>query len=205
MQVTIFQGDISSEISKLLTRQDVVAWDIETSGLEWRRESIGTCQLYTEATGAIVVQIGREVPAHLCDVLTSHRVAKLFHHAMFDLRFMANAWSVRPVNISCTKVAAKLLWPAGDSEWHSLRGLLHNHLGVRISKAQRVSDWMAEDLTWAQVEYAIGDVVHLLELHKVLMKHMLERDILSLYRKCLDFLPTRVELELGDWPDVFTY
>ncbi|URM97075.1 hypothetical protein LUW76_23485 [Actinomadura madurae] len=205
MQVTIFQDDISPEIAALLTRQDVVAWDIETSGLEWRRESIGTCQLYTEATGAIVVQIGSGVPVYLSEVLTCPRVVKLFHHAMFDLRFMANAWGVRPVNISCTKVAAKLLWPTEASEWHSLRGLLHNRLGVTISKAQRVSDWMAEDLTLAQLEYAIGDVVHLLELHKVLVKDMQERDILHLYQKCIEFLPSRVALEVGGWPDVFTY
>lgn len=203
--ITIFQDDISAELGSTLQRQDIVAWDIETSGLDWQREGIGTCQLYTEETGPLIIQMGTESPRHLRQLIANPAVTKLFHHAMFDLRFMANAWQVRPVNIECTKVASKLLWPNEEGSCHSLKGLLQHLLAVKISKAARISDWMAETLTPAQVSYAVSDVVHLVELRKILLKYLEDSELRELYQRCVEFLPTQVQLEIGGWPNVFSY
>ena len=152
-----------------------------------------------------MVQIGTERPPRLCQLLASPSVRKVFHHAPFDLRFMVAQWSVVPSNVACTKVASKLLFPDQPGPQHSLLMLLEDHLGVTISKAQRLTDWLAADLTPAQLAYACGDVEHLLDLLDLLQDKLQNVGLREDFDACLRFLPTRVKLELGRWPDVFGY
>lgn len=203
----LVRRDLTDEAFAALSRADRVAWDIETSGLDWATDQIGTCQLYSVDTGTIVVQLhGHAVPLRLSKLLADPGVVKVFHHAPFDLRFMSAHWGVEPVNVACTKVASRLLNKDADSRMHSLQFLLGTVLGVELEKgAERVSDWSADHLSEAQIAYAARDVVYLLPLLENLEKDLLNQGLHDVYRKCLDFLPTRVRLETGAWPDVFAY
>ncbi len=60
-------------------------------------------------------------------------------------------------------------------------------------------------MTAEQVQYAGSDVVHLLPLLDLLEKDLVNEGRLEAYQRCLDYLPTRVLLEINDWPDVFSY
>ncbi|MFG2018944.1 ribonuclease D [Actinomadura geliboluensis] len=205
MSAVIVKGDISESAFQLLRGSDCIAWDIETSGLDWRTEKIGTCQIYAPETGVIVTQISSTVPTYLRQLLIDPGVPKIFHHAIFDLRFMAHAWKAEPSNIRCTKVASKLLWPKIDSDQHSLKALLNRVLNVRISKAQRLTDWTSNTLTYAQIEYASGDVKYLPKLLETLQQEMRSAGLDDLFSKCMEFMPARVELDLGEWPDIYSY
>ena len=125
----------------------LVGWDIETSGLDWRSDRIGTCQIFAEELGAVVVSLAGETPVRLAGLLENAHVVKVFHHAPFDLRFMVHAWGARPASIRCTKVASKLLDPQAPNEVHSLQNLAERFLDVRLSKGPvRTSDWSAATL-----------------------------------------------------------
>jgi len=93
-----------------------VAWDVETTGLDWHHDSLGTCQLFAGDVGAVIIRVGQEKPVRLIGLLEDPAVEKVFHHAPFDLRFMVRAWGARPASIRCTKVASKLLEPAAPNE-----------------------------------------------------------------------------------------
>jgi ribonuclease D len=123
---------------------------------------------------------------------------------MFDLRFMVAHWSVQPHEIYCTKVAAKLLDPKGVKP-SSLKYLLTRYLGIEISKDQRVTNWLSSDLTDEQLDYACKDVEYLLSLHDLISNDVERSGLADIYRACLRFIPTRILLDLGNWPDVFTY
>jgi ribonuclease D len=205
--VTIVRGDISAELADAFARSALVAWDVETSGLDWQRDRLGTCQLFAEDIGAAVVTVGGcAVPKRLAALLADPSVVKVFHHAPFDLRFMAHAWRVRPASIRCTKVASKLLNPNEPNESHSLQRLVLRRLGVQLQKGEvRRSDWSAIHLTGEQIEYAVGDVIHLPALLRSLQDALDMDDKGGLYDDCCAFLPARVVLELGRYPDVFAY
>jgi ribonuclease D len=101
----LLRGDLTDEAFSALSRADRVAWDIETSGLDWATERIGTCQLHSVETGTIVIQVyGDASPKRLRELLADTQVLKVFHHAPFDLRFMTAHWSVEPANVACTKL-----------------------------------------------------------------------------------------------------
>jgi ribonuclease D len=101
--------------------------------------------------------------------------------------------------VYCTKIASRLVRTYTDR--HGLRNLTQELIGVDISKQQQMSDWGAETLTDAQMEYAASDVLHLHKL-KIVLDARLEREGRSdLAQACFDFLPTRARLDLEGWPD----
>ena len=204
-EITLLRNDLTSEWLRHFLDADRVAWDIETSGLEWRVGQIGTCQLHAPEAGTVVVQLGSARPVRLAELLSEPSVRKIFHHAPFDLRWMIGHWNVKPASIDCTKVASRLLNQNPDSGVHSLKHLLSKTLGIEIDKGQRLTDWLVSDLTADQLAYAVADVTYLLPLLDTLKKDLANAGMIGLYQSCADFLPTRAALEVGGWPDIFGY
>lgn len=103
-------------------------------------------------------------------------------------------------------MAAAVLEPRAPNDAHSLQNLVLRYLGVSLAKGRvRTSDWTSSRLTAEQLEYAAGDVLHLPALLAVMSKALQDAGLNYLYDSCCAFLPARVTLELGDYPDVFAY
>ncbi len=203
-EIIVLEEDLPQQFADSLQRAEVIAWDIETSGLDWQRDRIGLCQICAPEGPVFVVRPTWRRPERMMRLLQSSAPKKVFHHAMFDLRFMCYQWGVTPYSIVCTKVASKLLDPRAELE-HSLKNLLHRYLGLVISKAERTSDWFTLDLTEAQLRYAATDVVHLIPLIDELERHLRKEGIWGLALSCFAHLPARVQLELLGYGDVFGY
>ncbi|MFI6625853.1 ribonuclease D [Streptomyces sp. NPDC050528] len=204
--IDVFRHDLPRSVYESLVASGRVAWDIETNGLDPRESQIGTCQIYCPGVGAFVVtQVAGTVPPVLSRLLSDERVLKVFHHAPFDLSFMAHSWGVAPGNVACTKIAAKLVAPSDPAENFSLKYLMARHFNLRLDKSVRFTDWLTESLSESQVEYAVGDVIRLLDLYDLLVSEIAQRGLAGLYDRCVKFLPTHVELRLHGCPDPFKY
>ena len=202
----LYRGDLPEFAASAFRDAGRIAWDIETTGLDWRTDRLGLCQLYAPAAGVAVIQIAEDVPRNLVDLLSDPTVQKVFHHAPFDLRFMTHHWEVEAESVRCTKVASKLLRPEAPNSQHSLAPLVEQYLGVALAKgAVRTSNWQAAHLSREQVQYAVNDVLHLLPLHDLLQRRLREVGRLELFDACCSFLPARVQLDLMKAPDVFAY
>ena len=123
--------------------------------------------------------------------------------AMFDLRFMCFQWNVMPNNIACTKIASKLLSPKISD--HSLKTLTSKYLDIVIDKSQRLSNWFSDDLTANQIDYAASDVIYLPELLNILEEKLKSQNLLELTHRCFAHIPTRVELDISRYSDIYTY
>jgi len=183
-----------------------VAWDIETSGLDWRSERIALCQLLVKGHGLSIVKIKKKnkVPPNLATLLQDQSVQKIFHHAMFDLRFLCYHWNLTARNIACTKIAAKLLDPA-KREGHTLSSLVQNFLGVTLDKSSRKSDWLTWGLSPEQWQYAGNDVKYLPDLLDVLLSELDRKDRRELALRCFAHIPTQVQLEIQGFRDIYGY
>lgn len=202
----VVQDDIGQDFADLAMAGPDVACDIETSGLDWRADQIGTFQMALPSGQVQVVQFrGRGEPKRLIGVLEQATTQKVFHHAPFDLRFMMASWNVTPANIACTKIASKILEPNVPSSAHSLKPLLERHLQVRISKEQQISNWTDPNLTESQITYAIADVAHLLDLRQVLVSSCASGGLTDELLASWVYLPTRAKLDLSGAGDVFAY
>lgn len=202
--IIIYDCDIPQQFFDSVKQTQVVAWDIETSGLDWRNDRIGICQLYTPNEPVAIIRIGNVLPERLRFLLSDSSVRKIFHHAMFDLRFMGYQWKLLPQNVACTKIASKLL-DVENKNRHSLQSILKQHLGVVINKDEQVSDWLSVNLTREQIIYAAKDVMHLISLLEVLEKELRSRRLLELAHLCFRHIPTRVQLDILGYGDIYSY
>jgi ribonuclease D len=156
---------------------------------------------------ADVVQIVKDGPApeNLIRLLADESVLKIFHFARFDLAVLFHYLGVMPRPVYCTKVASRLSRTYTDR--HGLKDLVRELLAIDLSKQQQSSDWGAETLSTAQLDYAASDVLHLHALRERLDR-MLERENRSgIAQNCFAFLPTRAQLDLLGWPetDIFAH
>ena len=185
----------------------MVAIDCETMGLNPNRDRLCVVQLSAGDGDAHMVQIklGQPEAPNLCRLLTDPDVLKLFHFGRFDIAAMQRAFGAVTAPVYCTKIASRLVRTYTDR--HGLKNLLQELLGVDISKQQQSSDWGAETLTDAQLEYAASDVLYLHRLRDAL-NAMLEREgRMEMAQACFDFLPMRAHLDLAGWPetDIFAH
>lgn len=200
--VAVLTGDLDHATFDRLTSRPTLAWDIETTGLDWRTEQLGTVQIY-DGERVVLVRRLDEQPRLLRTLFEDPEIPKLLHHAMFDLRFMASAWSAVPANVMCTKVAAKLLRIPPKEQ--SLAPLVERYLGVRLDKKHQVSDWTGSSLSEAQLRYAAGDVCYLTALMACLRADLEAEGRWELAEACFAHVPTRVALDLEGFDDVFVY
>jgi ribonuclease D len=184
-----------------------VAIDCETMGLHPLRDRLCVVQLSNGDGNAHIVQIkqGQTEAPNLCKILTNPDVLKLFHYGRFDIAAMQNAFGAVTAPVYCTKIASRLIRTYTDR--HGLKNLLHEMLNVDVSKQQQSSDWGADKLTKAQIDYAASDVLYLHRLRHALNKRLVREGRMEVAQACFDFLPMRANFDLIGWPepDIFAH
>ncbi|MBC7164332.1 MAG: ribonuclease D [Roseovarius sp.] len=180
----------------------VVAIDCETMGLNPLRDRLCLVQLSGGDGNAHLVQVARGQTAapNLARLLADSDVLKLFHFGRFDIAAMYHAFGALAAPVYCTKIASKLIRTYTDR--HGLKYLLQELLGVDISKQQQSSDWGADALSAAQLDYAASDVLHLHALRERLDAMLVREGRADLAQACFDFLPVRARLDLAGWPEI---
>jgi ribonuclease D len=102
--------------------------------------------------------------------------------------------------IFCTKIASRMVRTFTDR--HGLKQILQELVGVDVSKQQQTSDWGADQLTNAQLDYAASDVLYLHKLRNELVRRLAREGRTELAQACFDFLPVRAQLDLMGWSDL---
>jgi ribonuclease D len=175
---------------------DTVAVDTETMGLDPHRDRLCVVQLSPGDGSADVVQIlkGQREAPNLARLLADPARLKIFHYARFDIAVLFHTFGLTVTPVFCTKIASRLARTYTDR--HGLKDVTRELLGIDISKHQQSSDWGAETLSPAQIDYAASDVLNLHALRDRLTEMLAREDRLALAEACFRFLPTRARLDL---------
>lgn len=185
----------------------VVAIDCETMGLNPHRDRLCVIQMSGGDGEAHVVQVakGQARAPNIAAMLENPDVLKLFHFGRFDIAALYHAFGALAAPVYCTKIASRLVRTYTDR--HGLKNLTQELIGVDISKQQQMSDWGADTLSPAQVEYAASDVLYLHRLRAELDKRLAREGRSEMAQACFDFLPMRARLDLAGWPetDIFAH
>lgn len=180
----------------------IVAIDTETMGLNPHRDRLCVVQLSSGDGDAHIVQIekGQTKAPNLVKMLSDPDTLKLFHFGRFDIAALLNTFGVLTQPVYCTKIASKLVRTYTDR--HGLKMLLEEILRIDISKQQQQTDWGAEELSAAQLEYAASDVLYLHRLKEHLDARLAREGRTQVAQAAFDFLPTRAKLDLMGWPEI---
>jgi len=202
-QIRFHKGDLPNSY----TPAKFVAIDSETMGLNPHRDKLCVVQLSNGDGTADVVQLNRsnyDCP-NLKKMLADPTITKIFHFARFDVAVISKYLGIDVTPIYCTKIASKLVRTYTDR--HGLKNLCSELTQHELSKQQQSSDWGADELSQAQLEYAASDVLYLHELMEKLNVMLAREGRTELAQKCFDFLPTRAQLDLAGWEetDIFAH
>lgn len=194
----LYKGDLPDD----LNMGPVVAIDCETMGLNPHRDRLCLIQMSGGDGNVHLVQVekGQTEAPNLCRMLTDPEVLKLFHFGRFDIAALYHAFGALAAPVYCTKIASKMTRTFTDR--HGLKYLLQDLVGVDISKQQQQSDWGAENLSDAQLDYAASDVLYLHRLKEALDDMLAREGRTELAQSCFDFLPARARLDLEGWPEI---
>jgi ribonuclease D len=203
--IRLHKGDISAEAAARYA--GAIAIDTETLGLIPRRDRLCVVQLSPGDGTADVIQIakGQTQAPNLVAMLEDPIRQKIFHFGRFDIAVLFHTFGVTTTPVFCTKIASRLCRTYTDR--HGLKDNLKELLEIDISKVQQSSDWAAETLTPAQLEYAASDVLHLHALREKLTDRLIRDGRWDVATACFEFLPTRAKLDLLGWEetDIFAH
>jgi ribonuclease D len=179
---------------------NMIAIDGEFMGLNVKRDPLCLIQISTGNSDAHIIQLDRKTYSapNLVKLITNKDITKIFHYGRADLAHIKYYLKVDVENILDTKIASKLARSYSDK--HSLKTLIKEFINIDISKQFQSSDFGGE-LTPSQLKYCANDVVYLHKIHEELDKILIREGRVNLYKKCLNFLSTRVDLDLASFKD----
>ena len=201
MQTILHKNDLSDGIEF----SDTVAADCEMMGLQPTRDPLCLIQLYDGNGDCHLVQfINQRFDAPNLKNLLSSDKTFIFHYARHDLAAIKHDLNIMIKNVYCTKISSKIA--RTYSQGHSYKDLCKELLNIDISKKQQSSDWSNPNLSKEQISYAATDVMHLHGIMEKLEEILKRQNRKQLVKECIDFLPTRVELDLRGWNnDIFSH
>ena len=179
---------------------NIIAVDGEFMGLNVRRDPLCLIQVSSGNSDAHIVQFDRNnyKAPNLVKLLSDEKITKLFHFSRADLAHIKYYLKTETNNVLDTKIASKLARSYSDN--HSLKTLIKEFVNVDISKQFQSSDFGGE-LSQAQLKYCANDVIYLHKIHEELNKILIREKRVELYKNCLKFLKTRVDLDLALFKD----
>ena len=179
---------------------NLIAVDGEFMGLNVRRDPLCLIQISSGNSDAHIIQFDRknyDAP-NLTKLLADENTTKIFHYGRADIAHIKYYLKTDTNNILDTKIASKLARSYSDS--HSLKTLIKEFINLDISKQFQSSDFGGE-LSPAQLKYCANDVMYLHKIHEELNKILERENRIELYKDCLKFLKTRVNLDLALFKD----
>ena len=179
---------------------NIVAVDGEFMGLDVKRDPLCLIQISSGNHDAHIIQLDREKfeAPNLVKLFKNKDITKIFHYGRADMGHIKYYLKANVENILDTKIASKLARSYSDS--HSLKTLIKEFINIDISKQFQSSDFGGE-LTQAQLKYCANDVIYLHKIHNELNKILIREKRIDLYKDCLKFLQTRVDLDLASFKD----
>ena len=190
--IQLYKNDLPDD----LKLGNTIAVDGEFMGLNVRRDPLCLIQISTGNLDAHIVQFDRDSynAPNLIRLLKDVEVTKIFHYGRADIGHIKHYLKTDTNNILDTKIASKLARSYSDN--HSLKTLIKEFINIDVSKQFQNSDF-GGDLTPAQLKYCANDVIYLHKIHEELIKILKREKRLQLYKDCLKFLKTRVDLDLA--------
>jgi len=172
----LYQYDVPEEMYALAQdNASGIGVDIETTGLDAKKDTITTIQIWYPKQQRFVGISNPRKLTNFLQIMRDPSIAKVFHHAMFDLKFLCWYYDFRPENVQCTKIAAKLADPKRKIGFnpdtgkgsHSYKAIVKHYMGVDIDKTQQMSftELVSPDqLTPEQIAYMENDVKYLVPI-----------------------------------------
>ena len=207
MKITKIKEDITSDIASSF--KNSIAIDTEATGLQIpERDKLSLVQICDEKGNVFIIQPNKNNyrAPNLVSILEDDKILKIGHFLRFDKSALEFFLKCKIKNIFDTKIASKIVRTYTDA--HGLKNLVQEFCNKNIDKRYGSSDWNKDinKLSEKQLEYAANDVIYLHKIKSELEVMLTREKRMDVFKKCLTFLDTRVELDQkGFKEDIFEH
>ncbi len=162
-----------------------------TIDLEFMREKtyyaeLCLIQVGAEGQAAIIDPMSKELNlASFFDLLNNQNIVKVFHSGRQDIEILYNLTGKIPTPLFDTQIAAMV---CGYGESAGYESLVKGILKIDLDKTSRCSNWELRPLDEKQLQYALSDVTHLVNLYIHFKQKLVENGRESWLENELDIL-----------------
>lgn len=171
MQV-IYRTDDLKNLCSRLAEHDFVAVDLEFIREKTYYPDLCLIQVASTDEAAIIDPLAPDLNLQaFFELMQNSKVVKVFHSCRQDVEIIFNLSGEIPTPLFDTQIAAMA---CGFGESISYERLVKAILNIELDKTDCLSNWQLRPLNEHQLEYACGDVTHLVRLYMHL-KNQLEQ------------------------------
>ena len=193
MNLITKQSDLEAAIAAI-AKSDFVTVDTEFIRETTFWPELCLIQMATPETTALIDPLARGIDLKpFFDLMADERVLKVFHAARQDIEIVFHLGGLIPHPVFDTQVAAMV---CGFGESVSYEQLVQKVTGARIDKSSRFTDWRRRPLTDRQLEYALADVTHLIDVYRHLKDELEREDRAHWLNEEMEVLTARSTYEL---------
>ena len=139
----------------------------------------------------------------ISNITSDPKIVKIIHSAKQDLEALYSHLGSFPKNVFDTQIAYNFLSEKSNIGYSAL---VKNICDVDIKEGSWRTDWLKRPLSEEKKEYAANDVIYLHKIKQELSKMLLRENRMDLFKNCMNFLETRVELDQkGFKEDIFEH
>jgi ribonuclease D len=188
MHLVTQQSELQAAIAKF------EAADFVTVDTEFIRETtywpeLCLIQIATPGTSALIDPLSPDIDLEpFFRLMGNEAVTKVFHAARQDIEIVFHRGGLIPHPVFDTQVAA-MVCGFGDSV--SYDQLVQKITGAHLDKSSRFTDWRHRPLSEKQLDYALADVTHLIEVYQHLKAELQREDRAHWLNEEMEILTSR--------------
>lgn len=177
-----------TDIVRRLAKEPVLGFDLEADSMFHFKEKICLIQIAGQNGCFIVDPLSITDASPLDSLLSDPAIIKIFHGADYDVRSLFRDFGIAIRNLFDTELACRFLGYAETG----LDTVLKKRFNVALEKKYQKKDWSQRPLPPEMIDYAAGDVRHLIPLYHLLRRELAEKDRLEwVLAECADLTEVR--------------
>lgn len=189
-----------------LASEDVLGFDTETTELDPFDGEIRLVQ-FSNGRDTVVIDLkpfaAKGDPRTLSELeplrrlIAADRPVKIAHNAKFDAKWVSHHLGVTLGGVFDTMLASQLIAAGDQDRRHSLAEVARFFLDTEVDKTEQVSDWSAEELSHAQIEYAARDAAMMIPLREKIVERLRGDGLIDVAKLEFDCVVPIAEMELN--------
>jgi len=176
-----------------------LAFDLEADSMYHFTEKVCLIQIATQHSIYIIDPLAIHDMSPLSTVMADPDVRKILHGADYDIRCLHRDFTITVNNLFDTELAARFLGYAETG----LDAVLKKKFNVALEKKYQKKDWSQRPLPEEMIRYAANDVRYLIDLHKLQVDELKEKDRLEWVIEECEIL-SKVKPQNADAAPLFT-
>lgn len=158
-----------------LLQEKIIGVDLEADSMHCFKEKICLIQIATSREAFLIDPFEIKEVSPFIEVLETADVIKVFHGADFDIRSLDRDYQAKVKNLFDSEIACRFL---GIKE-RGLGALLKRYFNLDVDKRYQKVNWSKRPLKQDMIDYSVGDVANLTELHDIIQERLEEKGRLA--------------------------